>query len=224
MRKLLSLLLVPLFSAVFLLTSFTLAFAEPCTFTSVTAAIAPGSTVEIRGTGVSGHVFIPVLTNSQGNLVDPGGNAHGAADAGGQISFTFSAPTTDDTYTVRLFDTGGIGGTSNPCTGSGSLNVAPSHATVANPNAPAELGAIVTVIKNIIKLLVPIAAVAFFIMFLVGGVQFLLSGGDPKAAGAARNTLTYAVIGIILVVISWLILLVIKNVTGVDVTTVSLPL
>src|SRR3989344_2012746 len=89
---------------------------------------------------------------------------------------------------------------------------------------PAEIGDIVKIIENIIKLLVPTAAIAFFIMFLVGGVQFLMSGGDPKAAGAARNTLTYAVIGIILVVVSWLILLVVKNITGVDVTTVGFPL
>ncbi|OGE12885.1 hypothetical protein A3G14_03275 [Candidatus Curtissbacteria bacterium RIFCSPLOWO2_12_FULL_38_9] len=70
----------------------------------------------------------------------------------------------------------------------------------------------------------PAAAVAFFIVLIIGGIQFLMSGGDPKAAAGARNTLTYAIIGIILVVVSWLILLVVQNITGVDVTNVSFPI
>ena len=61
-------------------------------------------------------------------------------------------------------------------------------------------------------------------MLLVGGFQFMTSGGDPKAAGHARTTLTFAIIGIILVVASWLILQIIKQATGVDVTTVNLPI
>ena len=63
---------------------------------------------------------------------------------------------------------------------------------------PAKLSDAVSIIKNIIKLLAPAAGIAFFVMLLVGGYQFMTSGGDPKAVGAARNTLTYAVIGIIL--------------------------
>lgn len=88
---------------------------------------------------------------------------------------------------------------------------------------PAQLGDAVDIIENIIKLLAPAAAIAFLIMLIIGGFQFVTSGGDPKAAGAARTTLTYAVIGIVLVVAVWLILLVIKTVTGVNVTNVQIP-
>lgn len=89
--------------------------------------------------------------------------------------------------------------------------------------APACISDIVNVLKNIISILAPIAAIAFLIMLIVGGFQFVTSGGDPKAAGHARATLTFAVIGIILVVASWLILLLIQNLTGVDVTKVEFP-
>ena len=92
-----------------------------------------------------------------------------------------------------------------------------------NLSGPAKISDLVIVIQNIISILAPIAAVAFLIMLIVGGFQFLTSGGDPKAVAGARTTLTYAVIGIILVVVSWLILLVIKNITGVDTTTVTIP-
>jgi len=93
----------------------------------------------------------------------------------------------------------------------------------AQGEPPATLGSIVVILKNIIQLLAPAAAIAFFIMLLVGGFQFLTSGGDPKAVGAAKNTLTYAVIGIILVVAVWLVLLLIQNITNVSVTNVDLP-
>ena len=88
---------------------------------------------------------------------------------------------------------------------------------------PAKIADIVDILERIIRLLAPAAGIAFFIMLLVGGFQFVTSGGDPKAAGQARTTLTYAAIGIILVVASWLILTVIKALTGVDVTTVDIP-
>jgi len=90
-------------------------------------------------------------------------------------------------------------------------------------NDPARLSDVVGIIRNIISILAPAAAIAFFIVILVGGYQFLTSGGDPKATGQARNTLTYGIIGVILVVAAWLILTVIKNITGVDVTTVRFP-
>jgi hypothetical protein len=87
----------------------------------------------------------------------------------------------------------------------------------------AEIGDIVGIIQNIIKFLAPAAAIAFFIMVVVGGFKFLTSGGDPKAAASARSTLTFAILGVILVVVSWLILLLINQITGVDVTNVGLP-
>ncbi|MDO8487139.1 MAG: hypothetical protein Q7S45_02525 [Candidatus Curtissbacteria bacterium] len=99
--------------------------------------------------------------------------------------------------------------------------VAPVYAQTPAP--PAQISNIVNVLENIIKLLAPAAGIAFFIMLLVGGYKFITSGGDPKAVGSARSTLTYAVIGIILVVASWLILQLIATFTGADVTTVTIP-
>lgn len=98
-----------------------------------------------------------------------------------------------------------------------------SGCTPIDLSRPAKLSDLTFVIQNIIGLLAPAAAIAFLIMMIVGGFQFLTSGGDPKAVAGARTTLTYAIIGIILVVVSWLILLLIKNITGVDTTTVTIP-
>ena len=95
-------------------------------------------------------------------------------------------------------------------------------ATPVYAKDPAQLSGIVAIIENIIKLLAPAAGIAFVIMLLFGGYQFMTSGGDPKAVGAARGTLTYAVIGIILVVSAWLILQLVGNITGANVTTIEL--
>lgn len=92
-----------------------------------------------------------------------------------------------------------------------------------NDGQPARLSDITIVISNIITLLAPIALIAFFAMLIWGGFQLMTSGGDPKAAAGARNTFTFAILGIILVVVSWLLLLLIKNITGVDVTNVVIP-
>ena len=90
-------------------------------------------------------------------------------------------------------------------------------------NDPAQISDIVDILKAAITILVPLAGIAFFIMVLYGGFKFVTSGGDPKATASAKATLTYAVIGVILVVVSWLILLLVKSLTGVNVTTVNLP-
>ncbi len=71
--------------------------------------------------------------------------------------------------------------------------------------------------KNILQVLIPIAGLVFFAMFISGGFKYLTSSGDSKKAAAASHTLTMAFIGLVGVIISWLILLFIKNITGIDV-------
>jgi hypothetical protein len=77
--------------------------------------------------------------------------------------------------------------------------------------------------QNILKILIPIAGLVFFAMFLVGGFKYLTSSGDSKKAAAASHTLTMAFIGLIGVIISWLILLFIERFTGVNVTEFNIP-
>ncbi len=76
---------------------------------------------------------------------------------------------------------------------------------------------------NVLKIIVTVAGLAFLIMFIVGGFQYMRSSGDPKAAAAASSTLTYAVIGLVGAIVSWLILLFIEQFTGVKVTQFTIP-
>jgi hypothetical protein len=76
---------------------------------------------------------------------------------------------------------------------------------------------------NILSVIVTLAGIAFFIMFIVGGFQYMQTNNDPKAVAAASSTLTYAVIGLVGIIVSWLILSFIKTFTGVNVTEFKIP-
>lgn len=77
-----------------------------------------------------------------------------------------------------------------------------------------EIKDIITIIENIFNLLVRLAGIAAFIMLIVGGFKYLIAGGDPKAAESARNTITYAILGLVLIVAAWFILKFISEFTG----------
>lgn len=83
---------------------------------------------------------------------------------------------------------------------------------------PALLSDLPKYFGNILEAMIPLIGFLAFIMVLVGGFKILTSGGDPKGMAGGKQTITLAVAGIALSIISWLILVVIKNVTGVDVT------
>jgi hypothetical protein len=79
-----------------------------------------------------------------------------------------------------------------------------------------------TVVGNIMKSALAFAGVALFVMIVVGAVRYITSGGDPKAAEGAKKTITYAIGGLLLAVLSYLILFLIGKFTGVDVSQFKL--
>jgi hypothetical protein len=82
----------------------------------------------------------------------------------------------------------------------------------------AQLSEIPTYVGNVLEAMIPLIGLLSFVMILVGGFKILTSAGDPKGMAGGKQTITLAVAGIALAIISWLILVLIKNVTGVNVT------
>lgn len=84
-----------------------------------------------------------------------------------------------------------------------------------SPEGVATLNCIPVVFQNIVNWALIFAAVAaiFFIMF--AGIKFLRSGGQEKLVEDARNTLTYAIIGLVVVLLSFFIINVISDITNV---------
>lgn len=74
------------------------------------------------------------------------------------------------------------------------------------------------IFANIVTVLLYFAAVVLFIMFLLGGFRYLTSAGNPKNLESAKNTLTYAIAGLVVLALSFLILVFIQTLTGAPVT------
>ncbi|GEM_PF-394202 len=72
------------------------------------------------------------------------------------------------------------------------------------------------IVGNVIYWLLILAGIAALILIIISGFKFVTSGGDPKQAEGARKTLTYAVIGLIVVLASFGIINFISYTTGVD--------
>jgi hypothetical protein len=70
------------------------------------------------------------------------------------------------------------------------------------------------ILNNISTLLFSAAALAFVIMFLWGAVQMILSAGDKEAVSKARGKITWAIIGIFLMALSYFIFEVLQDLTG----------
>lgn len=71
------------------------------------------------------------------------------------------------------------------------------------------------VFADILRVVVTLAGIALFIMLVVGSFRFLTSGGDPKQTELARKTMTSAILGLVLIVGSYLILKLISDFTGI---------
>ena len=85
----------------------------------------------------------------------------------------------------------------------------------------ADLG---TLFERIVSYALGFAGIALFILLLVGGFKFITSGGDPKAIESAKGTLTSAITGLVIILVSYLILILITNITGVDVRSFNILL
>jgi len=83
---------------------------------------------------------------------------------------------------------------------------------------PAKLSDLSTYFGNILTAIIPLIGFLSFIMILAGGFKILTSAGDPKGMAGGKQTITLAIAGIVLAILSWLILLAVENVTGAKVT------
>jgi hypothetical protein len=73
-----------------------------------------------------------------------------------------------------------------------------------------------TVIGGLVKLLMIVAAVVFFFMLVIGGIRWIASGGDKGQTEAARNQITAALVGLVIVFAAWAIVSLINMFFNVD--------
>jgi len=65
--------------------------------------------------------------------------------------------------------------------------------------AESSVNNIVTLVINIFSIIVGIIAV---IMIIIGGIKYITSGGDATNVSSAKNTILYAIIGLVIVALA----------------------
>lgn len=79
------------------------------------------------------------------------------------------------------------------------------------------------ILANIFRIITPLAGFAAFITLIIGGFQYLTSGGDPKQAQKASSIITGAIIGLVVVMAVWFIFRLLKTLTGLDFFYFAIP-
>ena len=88
---------------------------------------------------------------------------------------------------------------------------------------PAKISDLEVVFSKILSIAIPGAGIAAFIMLIAGGFKYLTSGGNPKKSQEAQQTITYAIIGLILLVSAYIIINFISTFTGISLQTFEIP-
>lgn len=72
-------------------------------------------------------------------------------------------------------------------------------------------------VANLYTTLVIISGIATFIYLLLGGFQYITSGGDKAGVEAARNKITYSLMGLAVVVGAYAFAFIVQAVFGVSI-------
>lgn len=70
----------------------------------------------------------------------------------------------------------------------------------------AKLSDLVIVFANITSVIATFAGFAVLFMLIRGGIGFITAQGDPKALQSARGTITWAIVGLIVILSAYLII------------------
>jgi len=80
-----------------------------------------------------------------------------------------------------------------------------------------------TLLSGMVKFIMVIAAVIFFFVLVVGGIQWIVSGGDKTGAETARKRITAALVGLAIVFVAFAIGMLINALFGFDIFNLTIP-
>lgn len=80
----------------------------------------------------------------------------------------------------------------------------------------ATLACIPIIIKNLITAALVFAGAVALILLIIGGAKYITSKGDPAKVESAKKTITWTLVGLVLIFLSFFIVGLISSITGVD--------
>lgn len=108
------------------------------------------------------------------------------------------------------------------------LLLATDNINIQVPKTDANFGTLGTltipaIISAAIRLTVVVAAIVFFFILVIGGIRWIASGGDKAQTEAARNQITAALVGLVIVFAAWAIVALINAFFKVDIFSLVVP-
>lgn len=84
---------------------------------------------------------------------------------------------------------------------------------------------ILNVLRAVIQFILVVAFVLAFIFLLIGGIRWITAGGDEKGVASARNMITAALIGLVVVLVAYALIRLVEIFFNVNIITggVSIP-
>lgn len=99
-----------------------------------------------------------------------------------------------------------------------NVNLKPDKG-IAGSAANIEAG---NLVSGFLQLILTGAAIIFFFMLVIGGVKWIMSGGDKAHTEGARNQITAALVGLVIVFSAWAIASLVKAFFGVDIFNLTI--
>ncbi len=90
-------------------------------------------------------------------------------------------------------------GKNDACVAVGGTLDAAGNCVSSDPN---DKKTVTDVIKTVIEILSFIVGALAIIMIIVGGIRYVTSGGDANSISAAKNTILYAIVGLVIAVLA----------------------
>ena len=95
-----------------------------------------------------------------------------------------------------------------------ALMLGTSPLFAAEDDAPPRLEQLFYTLEIIMEKIAPVGGIVCIIFIVLGGYMWMTSSGDPIKIKRAQGTLTWAIIGLVFIVISGTVLSVIINLIG----------
>ena len=80
-----------------------------------------------------------------------------------------------------------------------------------------------SIVSALVTIVLVIAAIVFFFMLVIGGIRWITSGGDKAQTEAARNQITAALIGLVIVFAAWAIINLVSTFFSVNILSMNIP-
>lgn len=94
---------------------------------------------------------------------------------------------------------------------------AQAQITINQPTKFVKISDVGQLVSALVGVLLIISALLAFFYLIIGGISWITSGGDKAAMESARNKITHAIVGLIIVGAAWAVMILVQNFLGVQI-------